>query len=119
MALLDYLEEDNLDPNEGVDDAQQPRVTLIWRVPLDLTIDPTTTYARRASAVNFVPAKRVLPPQNGFLTVNFDTEAIELLRSPTAWLDDVCINGCIALLFASIRPDNWTSFAVFSTHDLP
>lgn len=38
--LLDYLEEENLDPNEEVsNDAQvaqqrcNPRVTLVWRVP--------------------------------------------------------------------------------------
>ncbi|KAG9309294.1 hypothetical protein JVU11DRAFT_10781 [Chiua virens] len=138
--LLDYLEEENLDPNEeDPDDTQHlgnPRVTLVWRVPLvrslwfevftlianmdqNLTIDPRTIYTQRASSVNNALARRILPPRNGFLKVIFDIDAIKLLRSPTAWLDDICINGCISLLFATIPPDNWNDFAVFSTHDLP
>jgi len=90
---------------------------LIANVDQDLTIDPTTIYGRPSSVDN-VLARRILPPQNGFPQVIFDIDTIKLLRSPTVWLDDVCINRCIPLLFASIRPDNWNTFAVFSTHDL-
>ncbi|KAI9464333.1 hypothetical protein HD554DRAFT_2175123 [Boletus coccyginus] len=104
--LLDYLEEENLDSNKEVSNDAQ-----------DLTIDPTTIYGQ-PSFVNNVLARRILPPQNGFPLVIFDIDAIKLLRSPTAWLNGVCINGYIPLLFASIRSNNWNAFVVFFTHDL-
>ncbi|KIK79744.1 hypothetical protein PAXRUDRAFT_36366 [Paxillus rubicundulus Ve08.2h10] len=41
-----------------------------------------------------------------------------MLKSPTAHINDVCINGCIPLLFSTIKPIDTHRFAVFSMHDL-
>lgn len=42
-----------------------------------------------------------------------------MLASPTAWLNDWCLNGCIPLLISTIQPANASRFAVLSTHELP
>ena len=62
--------------------------------------------------------ERVHPPQEGLPRLVFDAHDLEILQSPTACLNDTCINGCIPLLFSLIQPSNAHRFAVFSTHDL-
>lgn len=42
-----------------------------------------------------------------------------MLASPTARINDVCINGCIPLLLSLINPSCAHRFAIFSTFDLP
>ena len=49
----------------------------------------------------------------------FAPEDVVILVNPTGCLNDVCINGCIWLLFSSIKLPDTDCFAVFSTHDLP
>ena len=56
---------------------------------------------------------------DGFRRLSFEPEDVVILANPTACLNDVCINGCIPLLFSSIKPPNSQRFAVFSTYDLP
>ena len=55
---------------------------------------------------------------NGFCHLLFDPEDVVILANPTSCLNDVCINGCITLLFSSIKPPNSWHFAVFSMYDL-
>ena len=49
----------------------------------------------------------------------FAPEDVVILVNPTGCLNDVYINGCIRLLFSSIKLPNTDRFAVFSTHNLP
>ena len=48
----------------------------------------------------------------------FTPEDVVILANPTGCLNDVCINGCIRLLFSLIKPSDSDRFAIFSTHDL-
>ena len=48
----------------------------------------------------------------------FTPEDVVILANPTGCLNDVCINGCIRLLFSLIKPSGADHFAIFSTHDL-
>ena len=54
-----------------------------------------------------------------FRRLLFGPEDVVILANPTSCLSDMCINGCITLLFSSIKPPNSRHFAVFSTYDLP
>ena len=59
------------------------------------------------------------PPQDEFSGLTFEAHELAILASPTAWLNDWCINGCIPLLFSIIQPAQTSRFAVLSTHELP
>ncbi|EIW84350.1 hypothetical protein CONPUDRAFT_50174 [Coniophora puteana RWD-64-598 SS2] len=59
-----------------------------------------------------------IPAHNGMRRQIFDVEALEILESPTALLDDVCINGCATLLYHACHTPNSHQIAIFSTHDL-
>lgn len=62
--------------------------------------------------------RKVPPALKGFFQVSFEVADIQLLSSPTAWLNDICLNGCIPVLSADIHPVNADHFAIFSTFDL-
>jgi len=59
------------------------------------------------------------PEIDGAYCCLFAPEDVVVLANPTGCLNDVCINGCIQLLFSSIKLPDTDHFAVFSTHDLP
>ncbi|KAG2139317.1 hypothetical protein DEU56DRAFT_735682 [Suillus clintonianus] len=59
---------------------------------------------------------RVRPSMGGFPQQVFEPRDISFLASPTAYLNDVCINGCAVLLQIDIPNP---TVAIFSTHDLP
>ena len=42
-----------------------------------------------------------------------------MLVSPDARLNDVCVNGCAALIYSENLEHNASQVTVFSTHDLP
>ncbi|KAG1728250.1 uncharacterized protein EDB91DRAFT_1314088 [Suillus paluster] len=56
------------------------------------------------------------PSMGGFPQQVFEPRDISFLASPTAYLNDVCINGCAMLLQIDIPNP---IVAIFSTHDLP
>ena len=62
---------------------------------------------------------RVYPPRDGFPGLTFGPRELAMLASPTAWLNDWCINRCISLILLVIQPAHAPQFAVFSTHKLP
>ncbi|KAG9309813.1 hypothetical protein JVU11DRAFT_10190 [Chiua virens] len=99
-VLLDYLTEGALvsvDEDEAVERPMIP-VEIMENITFDVTPVPGRT--------------RV---------VHGDLEATRLamLSSPTVWLNDWCINGCIALLFTAIQPARALQVATLSTHELP
>ena len=55
---------------------------------------------------------------DGFRRLLFQREDVSILANPTSCLNDMCINGCIALLFSSVKPPDSRRFAVFLTYDL-
>jgi hypothetical protein len=62
---------------------------------------------------------RIQPSQGGFPRQIFEPKDIALLASPTACLNDVCINGCAALLFSKLNNLVTVRCALLSSHDLP
>ena len=69
-----------------------------------------------------MPSKEALGRQcemDGFRRLSFKPEDVVILANPTGCLNNVCINGCVPLLFSSIKPPDAQCFAVFSTYDLP
>ena len=62
---------------------------------------------------------RVHAPRHGLRRITFERPDIAMLASPTSCINDVCINGCIPLLFAALGVPEEHPYAVFSTFDLP
>ena len=75
------------------------------------------TQALPPNQYKIVPS--LIQQQQGAYHFSFTPEDVAILANPTDCLNDVCINGCIHLLFSSIKPPNAECFAVFLTHDLP
>lgn len=76
---------------------------------LDITTDP--------KIVTRVVGTRTRPPQDGFPSISFDAEDVERLVSPDALLNDICINGCAALIYSEVDPDP-ERYSVISTYTL-
>ncbi|KAG2092121.1 uncharacterized protein F5147DRAFT_585987 [Suillus discolor] len=100
MAMLDVD-----DTAEANDIGYDIKATIVWELPNDIIIPDTLV-------------TRIRPPHDGFPDQVFDPKDINLLRSPTACLNDVCINSCAALLYSELKSP-MLSCAIFSTHDLP
>jgi Ulp1 family protease len=64
-----------------------------------------------------VLAKRIRPRRDGFPRQVFDAKDISCLSSPTAYLNDVCINSCAALLYSQFKLPT-VDCAILSTYDL-
>jgi hypothetical protein len=62
---------------------------------------------------------RIQPSRNGCPRQILEPKDIALLASPTACLNDVCINGCAVLLFSEMRSLFTGRGAMLSSHDLP
>lgn len=60
-------------------------------------------------------------PRHGCPLQIFEPKDIVLLASPTALLNDSCINGCTVLLYSEVVQllPTVKQYALFSTHDLP
>ena len=63
-------------------------------------------------------ATRKRAPMDGFPSLLFESQDILRLAIPTECINDVCINGCIPLLFSAFNVSSNHKFAVFSTHHL-
>lgn len=62
---------------------------------------------------------RELPSRDGYPHQIFEPKDIALLTSPTAFLNDTCINGCAVLLFSELKSVSTGRCALLTTHDLP
>ncbi|KAG2751616.1 hypothetical protein P692DRAFT_20774814 [Suillus brevipes Sb2] len=103
---------------------------------LELDDDDSTNYGRDVNANLLVdefcaplqepsildPAKiyaRIRPSHDGIPRLLFEPKDISILNSPTARLNDVCMNNCAILLWYSQLNTSATRCAMLSTHDLP
>ncbi|KAG2739058.1 hypothetical protein P692DRAFT_20756820 [Suillus brevipes Sb2] len=97
-ALADILEGDvagaEIDEDEDI----------VHNVCADIVWDPPEVTTRTTSSTG------------GFPQQVFEPRDISFLTRPTAFLNDVCINGC-AILLQMDTPN--PTVAIFSTHDLP
>ena len=84
----------------------------------NITVDVTRVTTRTWTIVDNEDS-RVYPPRDGFPGLTFGPRELAMLASPTTWLNDWCINGCISLILSVIQPAHAPQFAVFSTHELP
>ncbi|KAG2053155.1 hypothetical protein BDR06DRAFT_1054409 [Suillus hirtellus] len=106
-ALADILE-GNIAGAEFEDDedlVSNIRANIVWDSPEDLPImvsDRVTT--RVTSSTGPLPCQE------------FELRDISFLASPTAFLNDICINGCSVLLQMDMPNSD---VAIFSTFDLP
>jgi hypothetical protein len=73
---------------------------------------PTNTMS-----VDRVFGTHVRPSQDRFPAFSFETEDMNRLVSSTGLLNDVCINGCAALLYTQFAPTPG-HFTIFSMYDL-
>ncbi|KAF8425356.1 hypothetical protein L210DRAFT_3653217 [Boletus edulis BED1] len=121
-TLADYLSDNPSTPNgvpeEPDDPVSCPYARIIWEHPPNMSVDDTPPPSSNYKDVQGTLVERTRPPKDGFSRLIFEVRDIEILQSPTACLNDTCINGCIPLLFSSIQPANIHQFAIFSTHDL-
>ncbi|KAG1859382.1 hypothetical protein DFJ58DRAFT_840241 [Suillus subalutaceus] len=103
---------------------------------IELDDDDSTNYGRDANANLLVddfcvpsqepgvldPAKifaRIRPSHDRIPRLEFDPKEIGILSSPTACLNDTCINNCTILLWCSQLNTSAARCAILSTHDLP
>ena len=83
----------------------------------NVTVDATPVPP--APAHTTIEAIRVRLPQDQFPGLTFEPRELAMLASPTACLNNWCINGWIPLLFTVIQPVHTSRFAILSTHKLP
>jgi len=145
IALADILE-DTEAPSSAKDDglcnaAEEEEeknthsVDLIWRLPFvssiriyyvlcrntisqTLGID-TITINSNAFTICDIFARRIRQAQDGFPHLTFEADDYECLASPTARLNDICINNCSALLYSQFLSLNAAQCTILSTHNLP
>lgn len=55
----------------------------------------------------------------GLRRITFDDKDISMLATLTSCVNNICINGCIPLLFATMDISEDHPYAVFLTYDLP
>ncbi|KAG9310616.1 hypothetical protein JVU11DRAFT_9183 [Chiua virens] len=89
-----------------------PSARIVWESPQQISMDQTP------ATMGITGNAAVVIDRSSLTSLSFDKSDIARLRSPTAWLNDTCINGCIALLCSSIRNPHSEKFAIFSTYDL-
>lgn len=87
--------------------------------PRNLSIDNLCVPSKENLVIEpGVVATRIRPRRDGFPRQVFDARDISCLSSPTACLNDVCINGCAALLYSQFKLPT-VDCAILSTFDLP
>ncbi|KAI9455389.1 hypothetical protein HD554DRAFT_2240444 [Boletus coccyginus] len=107
VIWIDYLtaEQSDLhddDANDHEEDgANISSARITWDLPV---IDTETT---RAHA-----------PRDGSHNITFESPDVMMLASPMSCVNDVCINGCIPILFATLGVLDEHPYAVFSMFDL-
>ncbi|KAG2125734.1 hypothetical protein DEU56DRAFT_873029 [Suillus clintonianus] len=118
-ALADILEGDSAGAefNEDQDFVSNVCADMVWDCPEGLLIDDFRVPSQDSHVI--VPgrvATRTTSSTGGFPCHVFEPRDIGFLARPTAFLNDVCINGC-AVLLQKDMPNS--AVAVFSTYDLP
>ncbi|KAH0832248.1 hypothetical protein J3R83DRAFT_13222, partial [Lanmaoa asiatica] len=121
--FIDYLTEEpsnahNDDDNDKADKPNIPSVKIAWELPVDLSLDMTPIPILPQSQID-TETTRVRTPRHGLCWITFEPPDIAMLASPMSCINDVCINGCIPLLFALLGVPEEHQYAVFSTFDLP
>jgi hypothetical protein len=87
---------------------------------IDRSAMPSNSVPSDLAAVVLLARERA--SSAGFGNFIFAQRDIELLCSTDSRLNDICVNGCAALLHSEsvhIGGDEVTPFAILSTHDLP
>ncbi|KIJ65275.1 hypothetical protein HYDPIDRAFT_54838, partial [Hydnomerulius pinastri MD-312] len=70
----------------------------------NMTIDPTPVALQsQHKIVTGNVATRIRTAKDGFPHLIFEPRDIAMLVSPTDRINDVCINGCIPLLFSAMK----------------
>ncbi|KAG1853791.1 hypothetical protein C8R48DRAFT_776949 [Suillus tomentosus] len=119
-ALADILEGDiaGAEIEEDQDLVANVCAQVVWDSPEDLVVDdfcaPPSQYPHGIASGH--AATRTTTSSSSFPRQIFEPRDISFLASPTALLNDVCINGCAILLQMAISNP---TVATFSTHDLP
>ncbi|KAF8451140.1 hypothetical protein L210DRAFT_3500312 [Boletus edulis BED1] len=108
---------DDDDDKEEEKDIDVPIVRYLWDLQhpftkdsFDLITPPTMVPEPLANCAR--------PPISGFTRIDFETKDLQILASREACLNDICLNGCAALLYSTHVAQEPSQFAVFSTHDL-
>ncbi|KIM68028.1 hypothetical protein SCLCIDRAFT_20491 [Scleroderma citrinum Foug A] len=102
-----FSEEPGLLKEDAEDDELTVTTTILWELPQNMSLDmtqalPPNQYKIIASKV--APIQQ--PGMEGAYHLSFMPEDVVILANPTGCLNNVCINGCIALLFSLIKlPD--------------
>ncbi|KAG2100644.1 uncharacterized protein F5147DRAFT_582024, partial [Suillus discolor] len=91
---------------------------LQWDVSKNLLIDDYIPACESNIVMPGTLTAQVRPPCDGFPHQIFELKDIDILCLPTAYLNDVCINSCTALLYSELKVLN-VSCMILSTHDLP
>lgn len=90
----------------------------VIEAPRNLSIDNLCVPSKENLVVEpGVLAPRIRPRRDGFPRQVFDAKDISCLSSPTAHLNDVCINSCAALLYSQFKLPT-VDCAILSTYDL-
>ncbi|KAG1718271.1 uncharacterized protein EDB91DRAFT_1258702 [Suillus paluster] len=123
IAFTDFLEEDSV-ANEDIEDIAEvgkTSITICWAVPEALQVDEAPVPHKDHSITMQRPgATRIWLSRHGFPRQIFDPRDISFLSSPTAHLNDACLNGCVILLHdAHMSTPTAQRIAILSTHDLP
>ncbi|KIN93816.1 hypothetical protein M404DRAFT_35711, partial [Pisolithus tinctorius Marx 270] len=107
IALADILEDmesppttNEEDSGDAEDQKDSHNVDVLWKLPFTPTVDTMDVYS------------------NVLIACGIYANDYERLASPTARLNDTCINGCSALLYSEFQSSAATQCAIFSTHNL-
>ncbi|KAG9309404.1 hypothetical protein JVU11DRAFT_10653 [Chiua virens] len=120
-VLIDYLTAPSLGENDIYEDTDERVLPFrfIWEVQKDLKFDPTLIDSQgRIPMVTGHTTVKKCATVNGFPSLLFESLDISQLSLSIACLNDVCINGCIPLLFSALMIPVNHNFTVFSTHHL-
>ncbi|KAG1839146.1 hypothetical protein DFJ58DRAFT_718617 [Suillus subalutaceus] len=123
-ALADVLEGEmgaiELDDDDSTNYGRDANAVICWNLPENLLVDDFCVPSQEPGVLD--PAKifaRIRPSHDGIPRLEFDPKEIGILSSPTACLNDTCINNCAILLWCSQLNTSAARCAILSTHDLP
>ncbi|KAG1879476.1 hypothetical protein C8R48DRAFT_767734 [Suillus tomentosus] len=119
-ALADILEGDiaGAEFEDDEDLVSNIRANIVWDSPEGLLIDDFCAPRSQDSPIMVSDrvTTRVTSSTGPLPCQEFEPRDISFLASPTAFLNDVCINGCAVLLQMDMPNSD---VAIFSTFDLP
>ncbi|KAG1851783.1 hypothetical protein C8R48DRAFT_810421 [Suillus tomentosus] len=119
-ALADVLEGDlggeEIEDFDSMDYVNDTHAVIVWEAP-----EVHQSVVRNRFDVNLTlgSSRRDQPSRDGYPHQTFELKDIALLASPTACLNDTCINGCAVLLFSELKSVVTGHCALLTSHDLP